>query len=168
MPSRSSVASTRAIRLATVAALFSVACARYQVPGPPRPAAAVQVAASFGRTWDAVITHLTGDFVPIRTIDRTSGLIVTDELTVRLITGRDSTFAASLADCGRLHAPWLPNLALYNIVVRGDSSRASVLVFARFRYARPILFAPPITCSTKGNYERDLHARIKTLAEQRP
>ena len=158
------------MRLYSILVLAVLAgCATYQVPGAPRPAASVQVAASFGRTWDAVITHLTSEFVPIRTIDRSSGLIVTDELTVRLITSRDSIFAASLADCGRVgNTEWLPNLALYNVVVRGDSSRAVVQVLARFSHARPVLFIPPITCSTKGNYERDLHAKVKTLAEQRP
>src|SRR5689334_6312594 len=74
--------------------LLFVCCSSYEPPPPPEPREATHVDASMGRTWDAVIDQFAARNIPIRTIERASGLIATDQLTV----GREGYW---WADCGK-------------------------------------------------------------------
>ncbi|MGH9897071.1 MAG: hypothetical protein ACREA0_34765, partial [bacterium] len=63
------------------ALVASIGCG-YQPPAPPMPRDATEVTASFGRTWDAVIDEFADRNIPIRTIERASGLIATELLSI--------------------------------------------------------------------------------------
>ena len=124
-------------------------------PGPPAPVPTAQVAASFGKTWDATVDVFTQNNVPIRNLERASGLIVAEVATV----GSKGT---AYADCGTdgMMAR-RPDRAFYNVVVRGDSNSSSVRVSARFMNALG-------DCSTKGVFETDVENAIKARAEGKP
>jgi hypothetical protein len=100
-------------RLRVFTVLVAAACAQTP-PGPPTPHSAMEVAASFGRTWDASIDQLAHRTLPIKTIERASGLIATDLLSL------DSTFY-SVADCGKDGdgGAFVPSNATFNVLVRG-------------------------------------------------
>ena len=80
-----------------VFALVCAACNSYQAPLPPAPRDATHVSASAGQTWDAVVDLFAARDIPIRTIDRATGLVATDELSV-------GTEGRKWADCGKLNS----------------------------------------------------------------
>ena len=147
-----------------LALLAAVACAPpYQPPAPPVPRDATPVAAPFGATWDAVIDQFAANNIPVLTIDRASGFIATDEL--RAPAGQQR---GELADCGEprgLVRPDEPTHVRYNVLVRGDSSRATVKATAAWRWVNPRAIMPELDCSTSHAWERAFEAAVKARAE---
>jgi hypothetical protein len=141
----------------------------YTPPEPPSPRDATQVNASMGRTWDAVVDLFAAKTIPIRTIERVSGIIVTERLSVRHEDG------LAWADCGKVSGfgrsdHISPNYGTYNVLVRGDSSRSSVKTTVRWVHIQPRdldLEGGGVTeCSTKHVWERALETEIKARAEE--
>jgi hypothetical protein len=110
-----------------------------------------------GRSWDAVIDMFAARNIPIRTIERASGIIATEQLAVG-DEGKD------WADCGEDNGTVLaPNFATYNVLVRGDS--VSSLIKATVRWTREIRPSSSIECSTRHVWERELELQAKGRAE---
>lgn len=138
-------------------------------PAAPAPVNAVTVAAPFGRTWDAVIDIFAERNIPIQMLDRSSGLLVAAPTTVSTGTPGDNAYALTLADCGKtgdnLH---LPGQAIYNVVVRGDSTSSSVRVNVRFLHF--VNLATPgmgvTECSTRGVWELERTVEIRDRAQR--
>ncbi len=137
-----------------------------QAPAPPVPRSDVTgVNASFNKTWDAVIDDFASQSVPIKTIDRTSGLIVAERLSVGPELGK------LWADCGSdmFQGKLSPTGATYNVLVRGDSTKSTIRVtvrWVRVGMARG-LSTEIVTeeCGTKAVWEPEFEARIKAAAE---
>lgn len=143
--------------LPAAALVASLGCGYKAPTPPPSPRNATEVTASFGRTWDAVVDEFADRNIPIRTIERASGLVATELLTIL----HD---ARSEADCGTFNGRALsPTHAIYNVVVRGDSARATVK--ATTRWVRVNKDAS-ITCETTHRWEGALEERIKGRAER--
>jgi hypothetical protein len=137
-------------------AMLLAGCLSYKTPAPPSPRDATQVNASMGRTWDAVIDLFAARNIPIRTIERVSGIIVTEQLSV-------GPERRSLADCGRMADDTIrPNWGSYNVLVRGDSSSSSVKVNARWTYTAE---KQVLDCSTTHVWEQALESDVKSRAE---
>jgi hypothetical protein len=137
-------------------AMLLAGCLSYKPPAPPSPRDATQVNASMGRTWDAVIDLFAARNIPIRTIERVSGIIVTERLSV-------GPERPSLADCGRVADDTVhPNWGSYNVLVRGDSSSSSVKVNARWTYTGD---KEDYDCSTTHVWEQALESDVKGRAE---
>lgn len=112
-----------------------------------------------GRSWDAVIDMFAARNIPIRTIERASGIIATEPLAVG-DEGKD------WADCGQNNGTVLsPNFAIYNVLVRGDS--ASSRIKATVRWTLTTSATESIECSTSHVWERELEAAAKGRAEAR-
>lgn len=152
-----------------IALLLLVSSTACSVAYPPKPAvrrAPTEVAATYGRAWEAAIEELADFNAPITQLHRESGYLNTDM--VRVAAASKDT----LAECWRIKRFFggdslvQPTNALYNVVVRGDSSRAWVKVNARWVH---ILFtgAGPLTttCESRGVWERRTEAAIKGRAE---
>ena len=127
--------------------------------------------ASMGRTWDAVVNQFAARNIPIRTIEKASGLIVTDQLSI----GREGY---RWADCGltgggtsNYQKPPLPvgssgpapeslgpTHATYNVLVTGDSLESTVKATVRWVYNRK-------ECATNHSWERSLELQVKQTAE---
>jgi hypothetical protein len=127
------------------------------------------VRASFERTWIAVVDQLAERFIPIRTIDRSSGLVVAEESRVGRV-GRDTASmlvpAHPWADCGSRAGDQLqPTEAIYNIRVRGDSTSSIVIMTVRFS-TRASAVNSPEECSTRGVLEREVEGLIRDRAER--
>lgn len=120
----------------------------------PTPRAPMSVQASLGRTWDATIEFFAERSIPIRTLERASGLVVTEPMAVSPDDG------AAWADCG---SGWVaerfPTAASYNVLVRGDSSAATIKVTARW-------VDGDRACTSRGIYEQELETHIRQRAEQ--
>jgi hypothetical protein len=150
----------------SIAALLVAGACVPAPPGPPVPHAAMDVNASFGRTWDAVIDQFAAENIPIKTIDRSSGLIATDRLGV-------AASAAGGADCGK---EWTGERVFatngtYNALVRGDSTHSTLRVTVRWSRTGPSRGMDAnkenVTeeCSTKGTWETEFESKIKAAAE---
>lgn len=139
------------------ACVLVAGCTTYKPPPPPTPRDASLVTASMGQTWDAVIDLFATRNIPIRTIERASGLIVTDALRV----GQEGNTYAS---CGTKNGKVLaPDRATYNVLVRGDSSMATVRTTVLWtRTAEPIV----PECTSTFIWERALETDVKARAER--
>lgn len=145
-------------RLFPALATLLLGCYAYRPPAPPAPRDGTQVSASSGRTWDAVIDIFAARNIPIRTIERVSGIIATEELSV-------GPEGRRWADCGTSSRGRLPpDHAIYNVLVRGDSSTATVN--ATVRWVGSTEKTGLIECSTTHVWEQDFEYDVKTRAEQ--
>ena len=139
------------------ACVLVAGCTTYKPPPPPTPRDASLVAASMGQTWDAVIDLFATRNIPIRTIERASGLIVTDALRV----GQEGNTYAS---CGTVNGKVLaPDRATYNVLVRGDSNMATVRTTVLWtRTEEPVV----PECTSTFIWERALETDVKARAER--
>lgn len=134
------------------------ACSSYRPPLPPDPRDATQVVAPAGETWDAVVDLFAARNIPIRTIERASGLVAAEELS---LGGEGGEWA----DCGRLNgSPLYPNRAIYNVLVRGDSVGSSVKATVRWVYLNSDRRA--VECSTTHAWEEAFEAEVRSRAER--
>lgn len=145
-------------RISHLTLLSLVACSP-RPPAEPVPVAATPVAAPFAMTWDAVIDALASQNIPISTMERASGFVATQSLSV-------GSAGAPWADCGytgvaRLH----PDHAIYNVRVRemGDSSTVQATV--RFTSGSGIGYDLLRECSTTGVWETTFAESVKARAE---
>ena len=140
-------------------AVLSPACAAPRPtvpPAAPTPREATEVAASMGHTWDAVIDMFAARNIPIRTIERASGIIATDELSV-------GDEGGTWAVCGQGDGSTLsPNFAIYNVLVRGDSTGSRVMATVRWTLGSA---SSDIECATTRVWERELESAVKGRAE---
>ena len=141
--------------------LLVLAACRPTLPSPAMSRVGTPVEASFGKTWDATIDAFADRAVSIETLDRSSGLIVPAGRSFR--PGRDALESLAYADCGKsaLGQVIYPLTVKYNVVVRGDSTRSTVLVRAFYRSDEEVV------CSSKGLFERGSEEAIKSRAERR-
>lgn len=116
----------------------------------------VPVNNSFTKTWDAVIDYFATASVPVKTLERASGIIITEDMRVGLAD------ALKWGDCGAdpMGTPYPVRSAAYNVRVQGDSAQSTVRVTAVWRSPGGMF-----DCTTKGVYELDLMRRIKARAE---
>jgi hypothetical protein len=123
----------------------------------------VAVRAPIDRAWNAAVDAFANHNIPIRTIERSSGLIATDALTV------SDPAAFEWADCGAAGSKrWAPTSAIYNVRVRGDSSNSTVIVTVRWSLigTNPLTHdAYNIECQTTGRWENGVELSIKQIAE---
>lgn len=135
-------------------ATILVACAAAPATVAPVPRPATVTAASFGRTWDAVIEHFAERSIPIRTLERASGIVITDPTRV------DPDKGVEWADCGTgWVADRFPTAGSFNVLVRGDSTSATVKVTARWVYEAK-------ECATRDVFEKELEEAIRLRAQQ--
>jgi hypothetical protein len=140
-----------------VSVLLALACVR--PPAPPAPRPDTQVNAPFSRVWEAVVDRFARSNIPVKTIDRASGLIAAESVLM----------AGDLSNFGGCNFMGMENRspvgATFNVLVRGDSTRSSIVVTADWigvdhRGNR-------IGCVTTGKWEQGFEAAIKTQAEVR-
>ncbi len=113
----------------------------------------------WGTAWDAVIDIFAERNIPIRTIERVSGLIVTDPVELSPGLGQE------WADCGTINeSPLSPEYAAYNVLVRGDTIRSTIKVTARWTYGARGGTSEE-ECTTTHVYEQNLEAEITRRAE---
>ncbi len=145
-------------RLAAPLLLALIGCSQFTPPAPATPRMPSPVPASFGRTWDAVMDEFADRNIPIRTIERASGLIATEQLTV---SNRDT----AVADCGRVghYPPRSPTHAIYNVLVRGDSVQSTVKVTMRWMY---VADKESLECSTKHRWEQAFQETVSLRAQR--
>jgi hypothetical protein len=139
--------------------LLLLACVKYQPPPPAQPRDGTHVPASMGQTWDAVIDLFAQRNIPIRTIERASGIIATEGLNV----GEDGKL---WADCGKAGRDRLyPNSAIYNVLVRGDSVSSTVRTTVRWSYLGG---DRNLDCTSNYAWELEFEHEVKTRAEAAP
>jgi hypothetical protein len=161
----------RPLALATIV-LFGSACTTYRPPTvrtSPVPATAIE--SSVGRTWDAVVEYVAERLLAIEVIDRSSGLLAVatragfssptpPPKTTLLVVG--DTAVANCGSQGTIR--YGADQARYNILVRGDSTRSTVMVNAAFK-------TPGIEtyrwCVSTGRFEEVLGERIRVRAQRR-
>lgn len=144
-------------RPAILAITLLVGCAPNRPPVEPAPRDAMSVRASFGRTWDATVEYFARQNEAIRVMERASGFIATEKLSLR--AQYDDTYV----DCGTEGQLRLePTHVTYNVLVRGDSSDSTLRVSARWELSR---LKNPVECATRYRLEQGIEGQIKAAAE---
>jgi len=120
----------------------------YQPPARLAPVTEVELSASFDETWQAVIDVFAQSQIPIRTIDKSSGLIVADKLRFNLknfessYTGPMGSLVTSdyrFADCGNTSAiKYSPTFALFNAQVRSRGEGSTLRVNLIYEWTPPM------------------------------
>ena len=151
--------------LALVLVGMAISC-QYSPPETvATPRAATTVDAPFDRVWLATVDVFAERNIPIRTMDRASGFISSDELNL----SDPASSSVAWADCGTVDGePVLPDKAVYNIRVRGDSTRTTVQVTVRWSGLVNLAMMGTIErkdCASKGTWEGQVELAIKTRAE---
>lgn len=159
----------RTLALASIV-LVSTACTTYRPPAVrtfPVPATAIE--SSVGSTWDAVVEYVAERLLAIEVIDRASGLLAVatragfssptpPPKNTMLVVGD-----TAVANCGSEGSiRYGADQARYNILVRGDSTRSSVLVNAAFKAAGLETYR---WCVSTGRFEEVLGERIRARAQ---
>ena len=139
-----------------------MACVRLPEPNAtPRPASAI--AASVNRTWDVVIDQLGEQGIALRSVEKISGFIATQTISLPTYTSEP----AKWADCGTFASfRYAPNAVEYTILVRGDSATATVRSSARYLLMKSDgMGAGPTECVSSGAFEAAFDASVKRRAE---
>jgi len=160
----------RWLTLLAVGAMIGGCSTLYEPPAQPEPRATVEVAAPFERTWEAVIDLFASRSLPIRTIEKVSGLIVAEPLLTDLADRQRWAHCGRVRDgFGRTHE-YYPTRADLNVLVReAGASRSTVRVTVRWLYDGPIVVNLPsqLECVTRNVFEREWEGAIKADAERR-
>lgn len=147
------------ILLIVVASVMLSGCYTVVQPALGTPIPEQPVRASFAKTWDAVIDYFAEKNITIETIERASGIVVA-------APGRigSEEFGTKLADCGSYaNMRFAPSRVAYNVRVKGDSSRSSIRVNARFITAEPRIV---YDCASRGTLEETIVQTVKARAER--
>lgn len=152
-----------------VASIALTGCIATVPPAVAPARSATTVSASFERTWTAAVDVFADKNVGIRTIDKSSGLIVGDPVRV---TMEDEMKPHSLADCGgndvlSVRRYNQPKTATYNVRVRGDSTRSTVLVTVRWT-GQVGKSSDEVDCTSRGVWEGGFETAIAKKAENKP
>lgn len=132
-------------------------------PVPPAPAPAVRasfVSATFDLTWNAAIDHFAAMSMQLAVVDRASGRLVTDRITVT------PPEASEAADCGarglQEREPYLADSVVYSVVVEDEGRSSTVAVTASWSTSDP---RATFSCETKGVLEPEMQEAIRLAAE---
>ena len=124
------------------------------------PRGGTPINAPVARTWDATLAVLEAQRFGLKSADRTSGLVETDQLEMpESVDGRE------LAECGRAIIPLAPDRVSYAIRVSGDTRSSTILATARFGHSKPAAADSGTTCTSKGVLEASFEAAVKAKAE---
>ncbi len=134
--------------------LLLTGCATLPPAPPARPD--TNVHASFGRTWDAVVDYFARSSIPIKTIDRSSGLIAAES---QRLSGDNSRYAG----CKNALASVPVEGASFNVLIHGDSTRSTVRVTAN--WIGSTVSQMSIHCQTTDVWEMEFETAIKAKAE---
>ena len=139
-----------------------IGCTSPAPPAPP-PRPAVDLAASTDATWNAVIDLFVDRNIPIKTMDRASGF-----MSGELVPLAEED-ARAWADCGTQLGPDPPaTTGTFNILIRGDSSRASIRVTAKWiRDDRSEATRDARVCTTRSVWERGIEGAVRAKVEGR-
>jgi hypothetical protein len=144
----------------SLVSVVSVGCVALPTPRvAPQPAAGVS--ASVGRTWDVVLDQLGERGIAVRSLERASGFVGTQTMAMPALPSDPARFA----NCGTFasfHFP--PSTVEYTILVRGDSTRATVHTTARYVFVKGT-GEPPTECVSTGAFETAFDAAVKQRAE---
>lgn len=128
---------------------------------PPAPAlrSDTQVNGSFGKTWDAVVDYFARSSIPVKTIDRSSGLIAAE---ATRMAGDNSRFAT----CNILGLRNVaPEGGTFNVIIHGDSTRSMIRVTANWIGLDGK--GDRIDCVSHDTFEQEFEAAIKAKVETR-
>jgi hypothetical protein len=131
----------------------------YVGPLPEQPRAGATIDAPLDRVWDAAIDWVGENNIAIRTLERASGFISTEPL---YLGGGFS--AKQWADCGK----WVneevgAREVQLNILVRGDSARATLRVQPRFTSTYGFAQTQfPANCISRGVVEQLIEDFVRT------
>ncbi|HEV8380972.1 MAG TPA: hypothetical protein VGQ29_05265 [Gemmatimonadales bacterium] len=138
----------------TLAGSVGIACS-HAPPAPVAPRTAAPVSAPARRTWDTAVDVLVSRGVPIRSMERATGHIVTDQVGVKRQQG------LTWADCGGVLGRVHPDAASYEVFVLGDSAASTVKVTVRWGSA----VIPRLKCTSLNVVENEMEGAIRVAAE---
>jgi hypothetical protein len=143
------------IALVTVLVILS-SCMHPPKYVPPRPEA--DVAASFGRTWDAALAAFAERKINVTT-DRNGGMI----MSIGLSVADNDTNWTSCGEAGVNARVMKPEIVRYTVMVKGDSTKSTMKATAIFGSDAGLLVAQ---CPSKGSWESEFEADVRRRVAQ--
>jgi hypothetical protein len=128
------------------------------LPPAPAPRPDTEINAPFSQTWDAVVDFFGRSSIPIKTIDRSSGIIAAEATRLAGDNGKYAVCTNPLA-----HVPVIGGS--FNVLVRGDSARS--IVRATAVWVGSQVSGMDIHCVTTDVWEKDFESAIKQRSELR-
>lgn len=134
---------------------------------PPAPERSAQaVSASFDRTWDATIDVFANRNTPVATLDRSSGLIMAQPLTVSPLDARKWA-NCPVVETSFSRFDYIARRADFSVLVRPTEAGTTVRVSARWvgaAYGTEVA----MDCQSTGVWESEFERMIKSAAETPP
>lgn len=140
-------------------------CGGFQPPAEPAPRTGKVIDVSFDKAWNAVIDVFAEKNISIKTLDRSSGLIVAERGSISSNQYLNPDIV-NWSDCGgfsptmRVYA----NRVGYNILVRGDSVRSTIKANFVFEHIGTGQYSSDFECVSKGVLEDVWEERISQIA----
>ena len=117
------------------------------------------VAASVDATWQAVLDVLASRGIPVRTLDREGGRIVTGPIAA------DPTRGPTWGDCGRVVEAWesKPTKGEVTVLARSQGLGSAIRVTTRWTATT---WDVTQQCDARGSWEQELEREVKQKAER--
>lgn len=146
--------------IATLVVASLAGCSTYKPPVDHHPVTSRTYALSYDQCWNGIVDWFAENSIPIKTIDKASGLIATEYNLSNRIHG---TY-----DCGTDgydQTIGKEKLASFNVIVRkvGDSVRVNVTTTFTTTISNVYAKTPPepLTCTSTGKLESMILDRIR-------
>ncbi len=150
------------IRLLTVLTCAVAVAGSATAPQARKVKTQATMSASVDQTWEALIDLFSESNWPITNMERASGLITTDWISLGSEAGR-------FADCGSSLAFVDGTFVRFNVRVRARGEGSSLMVGASFRQQRSFDGQrATVDCVSKGAVERLIHGTIAERTENMP
>lgn len=143
-----------------------VACARLHVSPLAPPPYRADIAASYDRTWTALVRSVARQNVPLRAIARDSGVIASDEFITPI---------GVYADCGRIGDQGLEGEALvsFTLFAEPDGRDTRIQINSKMRThahrrgsSGSLRQTPVYSCASTGRFESNLFDAVKDLVKE--
>lgn len=174
----------RQLYAAVLLAAAVAACGpRYLPARNPAPREATTVGAPFDSTWTAVVGYFASRNIPIRTIEKASGIIVAEASRADLLPNRGYRLDEKgnhmyrdgkpvldtpvYADCGVFDGvPLDPRTGAFNVFVRPSGGESAIRVSVKYTSQYQSGVGPiPVDCSSLGKWETELETLVKKQVE---
>lgn len=154
----------------------AAACAKPVITRPAEPSVIsppISVNASFDRTWDATVSWFAERNIAIKTIDKSSGLIVATVDGTNLMNAPapknapDYKTFLKFADCGKRDGVlYNPTSATYNVHVLKVGANATFQANVKYEQDGSGVGNRYYVCVSTGAWESDIQSFVKSRAEK--
>lgn len=146
--------------------LLISACASLKKIDEPKIEKSVTVQVPFDKAWTEVISYFSEKGIPVKTLEKASGLISTEDMSFQTVTDSKLFVCDKYKFGGK--EPVFPGIAKFNVFVRKVNDKETSVQVNTFASATMNILGPTynsmsLKCYSTGEHERMLFERLKSL-----